>query len=216
MNRRLSDPRSDPVADDWLAEEGDVDWGGEPSPAPSRSRGAETSRARAEAPPTTGDDYASYDPRRLTVVQRRRAIALLVLVALVVVGIAVALTVFGSDEPTTPPTTAVLTTEPAVTEPPAATTTPPPAAETPATLPVELPESGQLAVGDSGAEVESLQTALTTLELYSGAVDGVFGATTQEAVRSFQQANDLPTDGIVGPATAEKLNEAVAAESVTP
>ena len=42
MNRRLSDPRSDPVADDWLAEEGDVDWGGEPSPAPSRSRGAET------------------------------------------------------------------------------------------------------------------------------------------------------------------------------
>ena len=167
------------------------------------------------AAPASGGRFSSYDPRRLNVVQRRRAVALVVLVALVLLGIAVAVTVFGSDESGAPVTTAAGTTnQPPVTEPPAATTAPP--VETPALLTIELPESGQLAVGDSGEEVETLQTALVALELDAGAVDGVFGAATQDAVRVFQEANDLAADGIVGASTAEKLNEALAAQGVTP
>ena len=60
--------------------------------------------------------------------------------------------------------------------------------------------------GDSGTAVLLIQTALNA----KGAdpkvdEDGVFGNNTLTAVKSFQQQNNLDTDGIVGPATFEAL-----------
>jgi Putative peptidoglycan binding domain len=205
MEPRLPDRRGgDPPPDDWLAEEGGVDWSGEES-EPRRER--ET--ARAEAVPDAGGGLARYDPRNLSVVQRRRAIALVVLVGLLLVAVALGVALLGDDDEP-----AATTTAPAVTPPPATTapTTTAPAAEP---LTVTLPESGALALGATGEEVETLQTALAALELDPGAVDGDFGAATDEAVRAFQQANDLPVDGIVGEATVERLNEVLAAEGIT-
>lgn len=192
----------DPALDDWLADE--VDWDNE-QPAPRRPAGEPVAPA--------GDlPVSRHDPSRLDLVRRRRLVALSALLVLVVAGVALAVLLAGSDEPAPTPTTTPVLTPPAAAEPPPPATT---AVEPPATLTVELPESGQLAVGDSGEEVEALQTALTALELEPGAADGDFGAATQEAVRTFQQANDLPTDGIVGQATADALNAQLAEQGST-
>jgi hypothetical protein len=53
--------------------------------------------------------------------------------------------------------------------------------------------------GSSGESVRVLQGKLL--------VDGVFGASTEEAVKRFQRANGLVADGVVGPKTWAKLNE---------
>ena len=58
--------------------------------------------------------------------------------------------------------------------------------------------------GSSGAEVRYLQELLTNAG-YPTATDGVFGAATEAAVRSFQEENGLESDGIVGPRTWEAL-----------
>jgi hypothetical protein len=194
----------DPALDDWLADE--VDWDSEGPAAPRRPVG--------EPMAAVHDMPASHiDLRRLDLIRRRRLVALGVLLALIVAGVALAVLLAGGDEPTPTPTTTPVLTPPAASEPPPPATTT--ADEPPATLTVALPESGQLAVGDSGEEVEALQTALAALELEPGAIDGVFGAATQEAVRAFQQANDLPTDGIVGQATADALNAELAEQGIT-
>ena len=61
--------------------------------------------------------------------------------------------------------------------------------------------------GSRGAEVIKLQEILNQLNFYSGAIDGVFGAQTKDAVVRFQGVYGLVTDGIVGPNTWSKLNE---------
>lgn len=53
--------------------------------------------------------------------------------------------------------------------------------------------------GSKGAAVKELQKLLKLVP------DGVFGSITEEAVKSFQEANGLKGDGIVGPATMTKL-----------
>jgi peptidoglycan hydrolase-like protein with peptidoglycan-binding domain len=58
--------------------------------------------------------------------------------------------------------------------------------------------------GNRGADVLALQHLLTH-HGQSAPTDGVFGASTNTAVRSFQNANGLGVDGIVGPATWGKL-----------
>lgn len=57
------------------------------------------------------------------------------------------------------------------------------------------------------AEVEpkELQTALSEAGFYKGSIDGVLGPKTKEAIRKFQEANDLKADGVCGPKTWEKL-----------
>jgi len=60
--------------------------------------------------------------------------------------------------------------------------------------------------GSSGSLVRYLQFLLKINGYSVGAVDGVFGANTQNAVLSFQQANNLTADGVVGPKTWAKLN----------
>lgn len=52
--------------------------------------------------------------------------------------------------------------------------------------------------GSTGADVRKLQQNLTTLKYYAGAIDGVFGANTKNAVVKFQQQNAVNVDGVVG------------------
>jgi N-acetylmuramoyl-L-alanine amidase len=61
--------------------------------------------------------------------------------------------------------------------------------------------------------VLTLQKALILLGYKLGTPDGDFGSTTQAAVASFQTAHALTPDGIVGAATAQKLNTQLASRA---
>jgi peptidoglycan hydrolase-like protein with peptidoglycan-binding domain len=50
-----------------------------------------------------------------------------------------------------------------------------------------------------------MQERLRTLGFYQGGVDGVFGSQTEAAVQELQEAFELETDGVVGPATWSAL-----------
>ncbi|MBQ9030908.1 MAG: peptidoglycan-binding protein [Parasporobacterium sp.] len=65
-------------------------------------------------------------------------------------------------------------------------------------------ETGDLTEGMTGEEVLALQTKLAELG-YSVEPDGVFGAQTTNAVKSFQELNGLYVDGVVGAQTTYKL-----------
>ena len=72
-------------------------------------------------------------------------------------------------------------------------------------------------VANSGTETELVAEALTTSQnktvqtklkrwgYYTGAIDGIYGPKTKQAVRYFQSKNGLAVDGIVGPKTAAAL-----------
>ena len=55
------------------------------------------------------------------------------------------------------------------------------------------------------ANVAALQSALTSLDLYTGFVDGVRGPLTRSAVIRFQRRRGLLVDGIAGPQTRRAL-----------
>lgn len=59
--------------------------------------------------------------------------------------------------------------------------------------------------GSSGELVREMQRRLKEWGYYDGAVDGVFGGETEEAVEEFQRVNGLEVDGRVGPATLTAL-----------
>ncbi len=60
-------------------------------------------------------------------------------------------------------------------------------------------------IGSTGKEVSDIQKRLKEWGYYSGAVDGIFGTATRNAVIKFQKANGLEADGIVGKKTLEKM-----------
>ena len=60
-------------------------------------------------------------------------------------------------------------------------------------------------VGSTGNEVTAIQQALQERGLYSGSVDGIYGSSTQAAVKRFQKQQGLTQDGIAGPQTLKKL-----------
>ncbi|NJR65709.1 MAG: peptidoglycan-binding protein [Leptolyngbyaceae cyanobacterium CRU_2_3] len=62
-------------------------------------------------------------------------------------------------------------------------------------------------LGDSGDQIAELQKRLADLGYYSGSISGSFDLLTEEAVSRFQQAQGLPADGIVGPATEVALRQ---------
>ena len=70
-------------------------------------------------------------------------------------------------------------------------------------------------IGSTGADVVYLQQSLTTLSYNPGPIDGIFGSKTDTAVRSFQKANGLVVDGIVGPATWAAIDAALANQQGT-
>lgn len=59
--------------------------------------------------------------------------------------------------------------------------------------------------GATGATVTEIQTRLKAWGYYDGAVDGVYGSRTENAVRYFQRKNGLSVDGQVGNATLAAL-----------
>ncbi len=66
-----------------------------------------------------------------------------------------------------------------------------------------------LSRGATGADVERLQGDLSQLG-YQIAVNGEFDELTENAVKKFQQDNNLTVDGIVGPQTGRQLGAALA------
>jgi peptidoglycan hydrolase-like protein with peptidoglycan-binding domain len=63
--------------------------------------------------------------------------------------------------------------------------------------------------GSSGDSVKKLQQNLKTLKFYNGAIDGVFGSKTEEAVIKFQSQNAVKADGVVGDETQAAIERAV-------
>ncbi|WP_273831829.1 peptidoglycan-binding protein [Guptibacillus sedimenti] len=80
----------------------------------------------------------------------------------------------------------------------------------------QTPVSDQVTKGDilklgvKGEGVKELQSKLTALGYYKGSKDGDFGPATEQAVKNFQSRNKLTVDGVVGPATWEKLKQGTA------
>lgn len=66
-------------------------------------------------------------------------------------------------------------------------------------------EAVVLKQGSTGSQVRTMQTKLKNWGYYTGAVDGIFGPKTREAVIFFQRRNGLVPDGIVGAKTAAAL-----------
>jgi N-acetylmuramoyl-L-alanine amidase len=62
-----------------------------------------------------------------------------------------------------------------------------------------------LKVGSKGGEVREVQRRLQLWGYYKGSVDGVFGASTKNAVIAFQKKNGLTADGVVGKSTYKAL-----------
>jgi Putative peptidoglycan binding domain len=203
-------------ADDWLSDASDLNWfddpGGAPRPRPALQSGNAAAAPAHEGPPPVDD-----------VIRRRRAIALLAGLAVIVAVVLVWLLVIdagGSNTPapTTPVTTPANTTPAESTTPPTTTTTTQGTTTTTttpvtgSTTTVTLPAAGKMKPGDTSPEVKTLQEALNQLGTAQLKADGIYGPLTQQAVTSFQQANGLTVDGIVGTQTAAALNTALAAK----
>jgi len=59
--------------------------------------------------------------------------------------------------------------------------------------------------GASGTTVRQIQQKLRQWGYYDGAVDGIYGSETTEAVRYFQKKNGLTADGVCGRATLQAM-----------
>lgn len=60
-------------------------------------------------------------------------------------------------------------------------------------------------MGSSGNEVSQIQSRLKQWGYYSGAIDGIFGTATRDAVIKFQKSNGLTPDGVVGSKTLASI-----------
>ncbi|TCJ93393.1 UNVERIFIED_ORG: peptidoglycan hydrolase-like protein with peptidoglycan-binding domain [Anoxybacillus amylolyticus] len=63
--------------------------------------------------------------------------------------------------------------------------------------------------GDRGQAVKDLQAKLQRLGYNVGAVDGIYGKQTAEAVKSFQKAHGLTADGLAGKSTYHAIEQAI-------
>jgi hypothetical protein len=192
------DTRHDPDLDDWFDE-----------PDTSAAWEERSSRAvRARQPDGGADDWVEPAPARelrerrasRLALQRRPITIAAILVVCLLVGLAAA-GVFSSGHEAASSTTLVPTTSPTTATTPTTTQagTAPPAPTTP------------LKPGDTGAPVKVLQRALAYLGYSVGTIDGQYGPSTEKAVTSFQRANGLTPDGVLGPKTRAALRTALAA-----
>lgn len=76
---------------------------------------------------------------------------------------------------------------------------------TPAQLAQQNSARPTLRLGSVGESVSELQSMLSLMGYYSGAIDGFYREQTQTAVVNFQADAGIINDGIVGPSTWEKL-----------
>lgn len=65
------------------------------------------------------------------------------------------------------------------------------------------------------AQNKTVQTKLKRWGYYTGAIDGIYGPKTKQAVRYFQSKNGLAVDGIVGPKTAAALGISISGTKTT-
>ncbi len=70
---------------------------------------------------------------------------------------------------------------------------------------LNLPAYPLLKRGHSGSYVKFLQQLLESYLIPVGTIDGIFGSRTENAVKQFQQENNLSVDGIVGKNTWNAL-----------
>ncbi len=68
-----------------------------------------------------------------------------------------------------------------------------------------MAEAASLAWGSTGEQVRQVQQKLKQWGYYDGAVDGVYGQGTYNAVVKFQKKNGLTADGVVGAGTAAAI-----------
>ncbi|GAA2944977.1 N-acetylmuramoyl-L-alanine amidase [Streptomyces enissocaesilis] len=76
---------------------------------------------------------------------------------------------------------------------------------------LSFPSYSTLADGSTGAQVKAAQSLLNAQGHDAGTADGVYGSRTASAVRGFQTARGLPSDGVVGRRTWTALLSAGAA-----
>lgn len=83
--------------------------------------------------------------------------------------------------------------------------------------PVNLDNCPVLAEGYTGGCAAQLQTELNADNGINMPVDGIFGAQTRDAVKTFQQNHQIaPADGIVGPQTKAALDSHIPSPVTTP
>lgn len=71
-----------------------------------------------------------------------------------------------------------------------------------------------LKTGSRGDEVLALQKRLRAAGFDPGPLDGIFGGKTDAALRAFQEGAGISADGVAGPQTEAKLDEAEATSPV--
>ena len=74
-----------------------------------------------------------------------------------------------------------------------------------AAVPAVAWDASTLYNGTRGESVRKLQQKLIDLGFLSGTADGIFGNRTEQAVRDFQKANRLTSDGLAGKQTQAVL-----------
>lgn len=72
---------------------------------------------------------------------------------------------------------------------------------------------GSLKRGDRGDAVVALQKRLRELGYLTDTADGIYGDTTEDAIKKFQKAVGLTADGVAGASTQAKLNASDAPEN---
>lgn len=193
--------------DDWFTDRGDE--------APPSARGATAVESSAVMSEESGapDDWLHGEPATARVEGPNEgltvklgtllAVAAIVLMLILVAGLAVG-GVFSdggknrAKKPTTAPTIATTQTQTKTSTTRARSTRP--VVSAPATT---------LKPGDQGVQVKRLQRALVRLGYAAGAVDGVYGVSTQAALTRFQKASALTADGVLGPETLQALKQAL-------
>ena len=68
--------------------------------------------------------------------------------------------------------------------------------------------------GSNDPSVRDLQAALKALGHDPGPIDGLFGPTTEAAVKAFQQEREIAADGVVGRVTWINIDEADQSEPI--
>ena len=78
--------------------------------------------------------------------------------------------------------------------------------------PIGWAAATEYGMGDTGPEVEQIQSGLKTAGYFGGRIDGRFSLLTRQAVISFQKAAGLKTDGVV----EEKTYKALTGKKIPP
>jgi len=227
MSMRVDDGSSSHPDDDWFAPSEQSTAAYDDPPRDSEP----PSEHEHEWEPT--DDWEHDDPATRDLTHRHIGVVLAVVLAvfLVLAGFLVGritedatttvVTITSTVETPADTTPADTDTTPADTDTTPADTTPAdtdttptdttPEVTPPATPPTSVPTDETLRPGTKGSQsVATLQAALTSLGYPAGTADGSYGPSTVEAVSAFQTANNLPVDGVAGPATLAAINAALA------